>query len=128
MNRGFDARRDYAMLYSFIPRLAFILLALGGLAAPAAAVPLLVILAIGTTDLVFAVDSIPAVFGLTTSAYIVFAVNAFALMGLRQLYFLLHGLLDQLLAEILVAQITRNGDAVEAPLISWCGRAGGRSG
>lgn len=57
---------------------------------------LLVILAIGTTDLVFALDSIPAVFGLTNQAYIVFTVNAFALMGLRQLYFLLHGLLDRL--------------------------------
>lgn len=57
---------------------------------------LLVIIAIGTTDLLFAIDSIPAVFGLTDSAYIVFCVNAFALMGLRQLYFLLHGLLDRL--------------------------------
>jgi tellurite resistance protein TerC len=57
---------------------------------------LLVMLAIGTTDVVFALDSIPAVFGLTTEAYLVFAVNAFALMGLRQLYFLLHGLLDRL--------------------------------
>lgn len=56
----------------------------------------LVILAIGTTDLLFAVDSIPAVFGLTTSTYIVFTVNAFALMGLRQLFFLLHGLLGRL--------------------------------
>ncbi len=57
---------------------------------------LLVMLAIGTTDLLFAVDSIPAVFGLTNEAYIVFAANAFALMGLRQLYFLLHGLLNRL--------------------------------
>jgi tellurite resistance protein TerC len=57
---------------------------------------LLVMLAIGTTDLLFAVDSIPAVFGLTSEAYIVFAANAFALMGLRQLYFLLHGLLNRL--------------------------------
>lgn len=56
----------------------------------------LVILAIGSTDLLFAIDSIPAVFGLTNSAYIVFAVNGFALMGLRQMYFLLHGLLDRL--------------------------------
>lgn len=58
---------------------------------------LLVILAIGTTDLLFALDSIPAVFGLTQEAYIVFCVNAFALMGLRQLYFLLAGLLDKLI-------------------------------
>ncbi len=57
---------------------------------------LLVMIAIGTTDVLFALDSIPAVFGLTTEAYLVFAVNAFALMGLRQLYFLLHGLLDRL--------------------------------
>lgn len=58
---------------------------------------LLVVLAIGSTDLLFALDSIPAVFGLTQEAYIVFTVNAFALMGLRQLYFLLHGLLDKLI-------------------------------
>lgn len=58
---------------------------------------LLVMLAIGTTDLLFALDSIPAVFGLTQEAYIVFAANAFALMGLRQLYFMLHGLLDKLI-------------------------------
>ncbi len=58
---------------------------------------LFVVLAIGSTDLLFALDSIPAVFGLTQEAYIVFCVNAFALMGLRQLYFLLHGLLDKLI-------------------------------
>lgn len=57
---------------------------------------LLVIVAIGTTDLLFALDSIPAIFGLTQEAYIVFTANAFALMGLRQLYFLLDGLLDRL--------------------------------
>jgi tellurite resistance protein TerC len=56
----------------------------------------LVMIAIGTTDLLFALDSIPAVFGITSEAYLVFAVNAFALMGLRQLYFLLRGLLDRL--------------------------------
>lgn len=56
----------------------------------------LVMLAIGTTDLLFALDSIPAVFGITSEAYLVFTVNAFALMGLRQLYFLLHGLLERL--------------------------------
>jgi tellurite resistance protein TerC len=59
--------------------------------------PLVVVLiAIGTTDLIFALDSIPAIFGLTQEPYLVFAANEFALMGLRQLYFLLGGLLDRL--------------------------------
>jgi tellurite resistance protein TerC len=57
---------------------------------------ILVFLAIGFTDLVFAIDSIPAIFGITQSAFIVFAANVFALMGLRQLYFLLGGLLKRL--------------------------------
>ncbi len=57
---------------------------------------LLVLIAIGFTDLIFAIDSIPAIFGITRSAFIVFAANVFALMGLRQLYFLLGGLLDRL--------------------------------
>jgi tellurite resistance protein TerC len=57
---------------------------------------LLALLAIATTDLVFALDSIPAVFGVTRHAYIVFAANAFALLGLRALYFLVSGLLDRL--------------------------------
>lgn len=57
---------------------------------------LMVIVAIGVTDLVFAVDSIPAIFGLTQDTYIVFTANAFALLGLRQLYFLLAGLMDKL--------------------------------
>jgi tellurite resistance protein TerC len=52
--------------------------------------------AIAITDLVFALDSIPAVFGLTRDPYMVFAVNAFALLGLRHLYFLIGGLLDRL--------------------------------
>ncbi|QBI55050.1 TerC family protein [Streptomonospora litoralis] len=56
----------------------------------------LVIVAIGMTDLIFAVDSIPAIFGLTQDPYIVFTANAFALLGLRQLYFLLAGLMDRL--------------------------------
>jgi len=56
----------------------------------------MVILAIGTTDLIFALDSIPAVLGITQEAYLVFAANAFALMGLRQLYFLLSGLIQRL--------------------------------
>jgi tellurite resistance protein TerC len=59
--------------------------------------PLLVVfLALGTTDLLFALDSIPAIFGLTREAFIVFTANVFALMGLRQLYFLLGGLLKRL--------------------------------
>ncbi|WP_417564543.1 TerC/Alx family metal homeostasis membrane protein [Microbacterium sp.] len=57
---------------------------------------LLVFLSIGVTDLIFAIDSIPAIFGITHSAFIVFTTNVFALMGLRQLYFLLGGLLDKL--------------------------------
>jgi tellurite resistance protein TerC len=56
----------------------------------------LVIVAIGFVDLIFAVDSIPAIYGLTEEAYIVFTANAFALMGLRQLYFLIGGLLQRL--------------------------------
>jgi tellurite resistance protein TerC len=56
-----------------------------------------VIVALGTTDLLFALDSIPAIFGLTKDPYIVFTANAFALMGLRQLYFLIGGLLDRLI-------------------------------
>jgi tellurite resistance protein TerC len=57
---------------------------------------LLTIVAIGFVDLIFAVDSIPAIYGLTNEAYIVFTANAFALMGLRQLYFLVGGLLERL--------------------------------
>jgi tellurite resistance protein TerC len=56
----------------------------------------LVLVAIGLTDALFALDSIPAVYGLTNQAYIVFTANAFALMGLRQLYFLLSGLMQRL--------------------------------
>ena len=58
---------------------------------------LLVMFAIGTTDLLFALDSIPATFGVTQEPYQVFTVNAFALLGLRALYFLLRGLLDKLI-------------------------------
>jgi tellurite resistance protein TerC len=57
---------------------------------------LLALIAIGTTDLLFAFDSIPAVFGVTQHAYIVFAANAFALLGLRALFFLVSGLLSRL--------------------------------
>ncbi len=57
---------------------------------------LLVMIAIGGTDLLFALDSIPAIFGLTENPYIVFTATAFSLMGLRQLFFLIDGLLDRL--------------------------------
>jgi tellurite resistance protein TerC len=61
------------------------------------ATPMLIVMfAIGSTDLLFALDSIPAIFGLTQEPYLVFTANAFALMGLRQLYFLLGGLLSRL--------------------------------
>jgi tellurite resistance protein TerC len=55
-----------------------------------------VILALGTTDLLFALDSIPAIYGLTSEPYLVLTANLFALMGLRQLYFLIGGLLKRL--------------------------------
>ncbi|WP_329267945.1 TerC family protein [Streptomyces sp. NBC_01451] len=57
---------------------------------------MVVMLAIGSTDVLFALDSIPAIYGLTQDPYIVFTANAFALMGLRQLYFLIGGLLKKL--------------------------------
>ena len=56
----------------------------------------LVLLAIGSTDLLFALDSIPAIFGISREGFIVFAANAFALLGLRALFFLVAGLLDRL--------------------------------
>ena len=56
----------------------------------------IVIVALGSTDLLFALDSIPAIYGLTQEPYLVFTANVFALMGLRQLYFLLGGLLRKL--------------------------------
>ncbi|GAA4955150.1 tellurite resistance protein TerC [Nonomuraea thailandensis] len=58
---------------------------------------LLVMIAIGGTDILFALDSIPAIFGLTQNVYLVFTATAFSLMGLRQLYFLIDGLLDRLI-------------------------------
>ena len=93
----------------------------------------LVMLAIGTTDLLFALDSIPAVLGITQEAYLVLAANAFALMGLRQLFFLLRGLIGQLrhlskgLAVILafigvklVLEALHATTALEVPLIpTW---------
>ncbi|HEX8759160.1 MAG TPA: TerC/Alx family metal homeostasis membrane protein, partial [Pseudonocardiaceae bacterium] len=57
---------------------------------------IVVMIAIGSADLIFALDSIPAIFGLTQEPFLVFAANAFALMGLRQLYFLIGGLLNKL--------------------------------
>jgi tellurite resistance protein TerC len=61
------------------------------------ATPLIVVIAaIGVANVIFALDSIPAIFGLTQDAYVVFTANAFALMGLRQLYFLIGGLLDRI--------------------------------
>jgi len=57
---------------------------------------LFVIVALGTTDVMFALDSIPAIFSLTVEPYIVFTANVFALMGLRQLYFVLGSLLEKL--------------------------------
>ena len=54
------------------------------------------LIALGITDLIFALDSIPAILGLTTNTYVVITANVFALMGLRQLYFLLQGLMDRL--------------------------------
>jgi tellurite resistance protein TerC len=57
---------------------------------------LIVFIALGTTDLLFALDSIPAIFGITTEPFLVFTANVFALMGLRQLYFLLGDLVDKL--------------------------------
>jgi tellurite resistance protein TerC len=63
---------------------------------PAATPLLLLIIAVAGTDLVFALDSIPAVFGLTHDPYLVFTANAFALLGLRQLYFLIGGLISRL--------------------------------
>lgn len=56
----------------------------------------IVLIAIGSTDILFALDSIPAIFGITQEAFIVFAANAFALLGLRALFFLVSGLLDRL--------------------------------
>jgi tellurite resistance protein TerC len=58
---------------------------------------LIVMIALGTTDLLFALDSIPAIYGLTKEPYLVFTANVFALMGLRQLYFLLGGLINRLI-------------------------------
>src|SRR3954471_2552555 len=58
---------------------------------------LLVMVAIGGTDILFALDSVPAIYGLTTNVYLVFTATAFSLLGLRQLFFLIDGLLDRLI-------------------------------
>lgn len=88
------------------------------------------LIALGITDLIFALDSIPAILGLTTSSYVVITANIFALMGLRQLYFLLQGLMDRLiylsrglsfiLAFIGVKMILEalHGNGVHVPVVS----------
>ena len=62
---------------------------------PGATVTVAVVVVLATTDLIFAIDSIPAIFAITEDAFIVFAANAFALLGLRSLYFLLAGMMDR---------------------------------
>jgi possible tellurium resistance protein len=57
---------------------------------------LIVVIALGTADLMFAFDSIPAIFGLTSEPFLVFSATAFSLLGLRQLFFLIDGLLSRL--------------------------------
>ena len=75
---------------------------------------LLVLVAIGTTDLLFALDSIPATFGVTEEPYLVFAANAFALLGLRALFFVLRNLLDRLVYGPTDSDCI--GDAMRGPL------------
>ncbi len=86
------ARRHLALSGSFDGTRAFTRIDGRRVATPL----LLVMIAIGSTDLLFALDSIPATFGVTQIPYLVFVANAFALLGLRALYFLLKGLLDKL--------------------------------
>ena len=62
---------------------------------PGATITVTVVVVLATTDLIFAIDSIPAIFAITDDAFIVFAANAFALLGLRSLYFLLAGMMDR---------------------------------
>ncbi len=86
MKNRFPATGEYAGTTMFVRE-----------AGKAMATPMFfVILALGTTDLLFALDSIPAIYGLTKQPYLVLVANLFALMGLRQLYFLLGGLLKKL--------------------------------
>ena len=86
------ARKIYPVTEEFHGRKAFVKIGRKRWMTPMA----LVIVAIGSADLLFAVDSIPAIFGITQEAFLVFTANAFALMGLRQLYFLLGGLVNRL--------------------------------
>ena len=83
VNEKEDVEGDEAKLVSFLRKRGF---SNFGIA----------LIALGVTDLIFALDSIPAILGLTTSSYVVITANIFALMGLRQLYFLLQGLMDRL--------------------------------
>ncbi|MGI8696341.1 MAG: TerC family protein [Mycobacteriales bacterium] len=92
---------------------------------------LIVILALGTTDLLFALDSIPAIYGLTKQPYLVFAANMFALMGLRQLYFLIGGLLDRLVYLSLGLSVVLGfigvkliGEALVGSGVSWAPHIG----
>ena len=96
---------------------------------------IVVFLALGTTDLLFALDSIPAIFGLTREPFIVFTANVFALMGLRQLYFLLGGLLKRLVylslgpvgdPRVHRRQAGARGRAREQPAVHQRRRAGAR--
>ena len=61
-----------------------------------------VIIIVGTTDVIFAVDSIPAIFAITSSAFVVWSANAFAVLGLRPLYFMLAGMVDRFVNQSLV--------------------------
>ena len=77
---------------------------------------LFVIIALGSTDLLFALDSIPAIYGLTQEPYLVFTANVFALMGLRQLYFLIGGLLKRLV----YLSLGSVGRSWPSSASSWC--------
>jgi tellurite resistance protein TerC len=91
-SRGPDQEEQHTRLTTWLQRHA----RLRGSGGPAAGPMLLVVVAIGVADVAFAFDSIPAVFGITTSAYLIVAANAFALMGLRHAYVLLARFLDRI--------------------------------
>lgn len=84
VNEKSEVEHDEAKLVTFLRKRGFSTFAIA-------------LIALGVTDLIFALDSIPAILGLTTSSYVVITANIFALMGLRQLYFLLQGLIDRLI-------------------------------
>jgi tellurite resistance protein TerC len=84
VNEKSEVEHDEAKLVTFLRKRGFSTFAIA-------------LIALGVTDLIFALDSIPAILGLTTSSYVVITANIFALMGLRQLYFLLQGLMDRLI-------------------------------